>query len=267
MSRLPLRIAILECDTPFPKTKEKYGGFGGVFTSLMETAVTENCHPLSEKLSPKDLDIKIFHVVENETNYPNLDDFDGVLITGSKHNSFDDEPWILRLVDFVKEVLAQKRVRLVGICFGHQITARALGAKVGRSPKGWELSVTDVKLTEAGKKLFEQDQLVCSPTVSSLFEATTNIAPSPCSKCTKTKSTKHRQESTSGATPRCVKSTACGRRVSSSPCKATQNTTAISSAKCWTRDWRPAFSHKSSMMRPSREFMLPMMVSLLGQRS
>lgn len=259
MSRLPLRIAILECDTPFPKTKEKYGGYGGVFTSLMETAITEKCHPLSEKLSPKDLDIKIFHVVENETNYPNLDDFDGVLITGSKHNSFDDEPWILRLVDFVKEVLAQKTVRLVGICFGHQITARALGAKIGRSPKGWELSVTQVNLTEAGKKLFEQDQLVGSP-LTRIIEVMSNNAPSPCSKCTKTKFTKHHQESTFGATRRCVKFTACGGKASSSPCKAIQNTTEILSAKCWMRDWRPASSRRSSTTRPSREFMPPMTV-------
>jgi len=34
MASLPLRIAILECDTPLPGTSSKYGGYGGVFTSL-----------------------------------------------------------------------------------------------------------------------------------------------------------------------------------------------------------------------------------------
>ena len=159
MPSLPLRIAILECDTPFPNAKKTYGGFGGIFEALMMSAVTTHCHPLAFKVNPEDLDISKFDVV-NKQEYPDLNDVDGILITGSKHNSFDDEPWILKLVEFVKKVMDRDSVRLVGICFGHQITARALGAKVGRSPKGWELSVTDVKLSEAGKKLFEQDQLV-----------------------------------------------------------------------------------------------------------
>lgn len=159
MPSLPLRLAILECDTPFPNAKKTYGGFGGIFESLLNSAVTTHCKPLVSSLSPKDLDIKKYNVVDKQ-EYPKLEDVDGILITGSKHNSFDDEPWILQLVEFVKTILNQDRVRLVGICFGHQITARALGAKVGRSDKGWELSVTDVKLSEAGKKLFEQDVLV-----------------------------------------------------------------------------------------------------------
>jgi GMP synthase-like glutamine amidotransferase len=54
------------------------------------------------------------------------------------HNSFDNEVWIVKLVEFVKSVLAQDRVRLIGICFGHQIIGRALEQKVGRSDRGWE---------------------------------------------------------------------------------------------------------------------------------
>lgn len=70
-------------------------------------------------------------------------------------NAFDDDPWIVRLVDFVKEVLAQDRVRIIGVCYGHQIVARALGAKVARSESGaWEVSVCRVAQTEKGKELF-----------------------------------------------------------------------------------------------------------------
>ena len=157
----PLRIAILECDTPLPNTKATYGGYGGLFTSLLKSAAATHAHRLASRVTPEDIDIKIYNVVEKQ-EYPNLEDVDGILLTGSKHNSFDDEPWILKLVDFVKKVLEQDRGRLVGICFGHQITARALGAKVGRSDKGWELSVTDVELTDAGKRLYNQDKLVSS---------------------------------------------------------------------------------------------------------
>lgn len=71
------------------------------------------------------------------------------------YNAFDDEPWVVRLVEFVKEVLAQSRVRVIGVCYGHQIAARALGAKVAKSEGGaWEVSVCQVETTKKGKELF-----------------------------------------------------------------------------------------------------------------
>ena len=58
-------------------------------------------------------------------------------------------------MDFVNEVLAHSQVRVIGVCYGHQIVGRALGAKVARSEGGaWEVSVCQVNLTEKGKKLF-----------------------------------------------------------------------------------------------------------------
>lgn len=70
-------------------------------------------------------------------------------------NAFDNDPWILHLVDFVREVLAQDRVKIVGVCYGHQIVGRVLGAKVARSESGaWEVSVCQVIQTEKGKELF-----------------------------------------------------------------------------------------------------------------
>jgi len=80
-------------------------------------------------------------------------------MTHIEHNSFDNAPWIVRLVDFTKKVLAQNRVRLIGVCFGHQIIGRALGAKVDRSPIGWEISVSPVKLSTKGEELFGQKDL------------------------------------------------------------------------------------------------------------
>jgi GMP synthase-like glutamine amidotransferase len=64
-------------------------------------------------------------------------------------------------VDFVKKILfEQTRVRLIGVCFGHQIIGRALGQKVGRSEGGWEISVTPMQLTAKGKELFGVEELV-----------------------------------------------------------------------------------------------------------
>jgi GMP synthase-like glutamine amidotransferase len=77
-----------------------------------------------------------------------------------EHDSFLDVPWINKLVEFTQKVYAQDRVRLIGICFGHQIIGRALGVPVGRSDIGWEIAVCDINLTEKGRELFGKEKLV-----------------------------------------------------------------------------------------------------------
>lgn len=67
----------------------------------------------------------------------------------------------------MKKVLAQDRVRIIGVCYGHQIVGRAMGAKVARSEEPvWEVSVSDVRLTPKGKELFRKELLVCSRVLS-----------------------------------------------------------------------------------------------------
>ena len=61
---------------------------------------------------------------------------DGWLITGSRHGAYEDHPMIAPLEAFIRESYAQA-VPLVGICFGHQIMAQALGGRVVQHPDGW----------------------------------------------------------------------------------------------------------------------------------
>jgi hypothetical protein len=79
--RPPLRIAILECDTPLKQTQAKYGGYGGVFTALLSKAADALDQPdiISSK---KVLEISTFDVV-NKQEYPDLENIDAVLLTGS----------------------------------------------------------------------------------------------------------------------------------------------------------------------------------------
>lgn len=52
---------------------------------------------------------------------------------------------------------------MIGVCYGHQIIARALGGKISRNPGGWELGVCKMDMTPIGQKLFGKDTLVgCS---------------------------------------------------------------------------------------------------------
>ena len=82
-------------------------------------------------------------------------------------NAFDDSPWLLSLVEFTRKVLRQKRVKIIGVCFGHQIVGRAMNAKVARNNQGWEVSVCEVKLTGKGREVFGKDTLVCQPLTAS----------------------------------------------------------------------------------------------------
>lgn len=155
----PLRLAILEADTPLPGIRAKYRSYGGVFTHLFERAVAslEPPQPLSSQLT-----ISAHDVVNDLSSYPDPETIDAVLITGAKHSAFDNDEWILRLVQYTKRLLEGGKVRVIGVCFGHQIVGRALGAQVGRNTRGWELSVIPMELTDEGKRIFGSESLVRS---------------------------------------------------------------------------------------------------------
>ena len=74
-------------------------------------------------------------VVKGEA-LPDPADLEGVLVTGSPAGVYDDAAWISLLMDFIRQAAAVD-VPQVGICFGHQILAEALGGKVVKSDKGW----------------------------------------------------------------------------------------------------------------------------------
>ena len=84
---------------------------------------------------------RTFRVVEGE--FPaSVRDCDGWLITGSRHGTYEDHPWIAPLEQFIRDAFAA-RVPMVGVCFGHQIIAQAMGGKVERHAGGWAVGATD----------------------------------------------------------------------------------------------------------------------------
>lgn len=103
---------------------------------------------------------------------------DAWLITGSKNAAYDEDPWIVVLEEFLRQAYYVK-VPIVGICFGHQLLAQALGGKVEKSPKGWGVGVHDYQLKVSPKWLvdaprsftiqaFHQDQVVELPIAASV---------------------------------------------------------------------------------------------------
>lgn len=92
-------------------------------------------------LAGRGFDFRTWHVEAME--FPqSVHDCDGWLITGSRHGVYEDHPFIKPLEEFVRTSIAEK-VPLVGVCFGHQLIAQAMGGKVERHDGGWAVGPTD----------------------------------------------------------------------------------------------------------------------------
>jgi GMP synthase-like glutamine amidotransferase len=78
-----------------------------------------------------------------ESDIPNkANAADGWLITGSKHGVYEDHNWIAPLEDLIRKIYAAQ-MPLIGVCFGHQIIAQALGGKVEKYKGGWSIGHTE----------------------------------------------------------------------------------------------------------------------------
>jgi GMP synthase-like glutamine amidotransferase len=97
-------------------------------------------------------------------------DADGWLITGSKHGAYEDLPFIKPLESFIRDAYAEG-VPQVGICFGHQIMAQALGGKVAKYEGGWAVGRKDYAFDGQTLKLnaWHQDQVIEKPQDAEVF--------------------------------------------------------------------------------------------------
>ncbi|XP_010525773.1 PREDICTED: gamma-glutamyl peptidase 1-like [Tarenaya hassleriana] len=120
--------------------KDTYGGYFNVFKSLL---AEEGEHWDS------------FPVVAGEfPDEKDLDSYDGFVISGSAHDAFKDDDWILKLCSLV-EKLDQMKKKLLGICFGHQIICRVKGGKVGPARNGPVLGLGTITLVNEAAKIGE----------------------------------------------------------------------------------------------------------------
>ena len=128
---MTLRICILESDDLHPTMQDTFIGFGQMFKQLFSAQEAA-------------LDCQVFNVVRGE--YPSAEqEFDAYLVTGSKADSFANDPWIVTLRDYLHTRFSRGDV-LLGICFGHQILALVLGGDTQRSNKGWGIGVHRYRL-------------------------------------------------------------------------------------------------------------------------
>jgi len=128
-----MKIGILKTDAVRPEWVPTYGEYPDMFVQLFK------------RVDPA-LTFETWDVEQGQLP-TNIDDISGFVITGSKSSVYDDKPWIRRLEALVRQYHAENR-KLVGICFGHQLIAQALGGVVDKSPKGWGVGVHSYDLTD-----------------------------------------------------------------------------------------------------------------------
>lgn len=117
-------IAVLITGDPTPSSRERHGDYGRLFKDLLNREGVEwGFFDTRLQQYPKD----IFK-------------YQTYVITGSASTAHEDEPWILKLKDFIKR-LHEAELKILGVCFGLQVVAGALGGETGVNPSGWELGL------------------------------------------------------------------------------------------------------------------------------
>ena len=147
-----MKLAILETGRPPGDLAQRFGDYPAMFAKM---------------LGPE-FEVQSFDVTAGELPDPAARD--AVLITGSPAGVYEDHDWLPGLFDFIR---AAKDSKMIGVCFGHQAMAEALGGHVEKSDKGWGAGLHHYTITrpepwldgarEIAAPASHQDQVVVQP--------------------------------------------------------------------------------------------------------
>jgi GMP synthase-like glutamine amidotransferase len=146
-----MKLAILETGRPPGDLAEQFGDYPSMF----------------ERLLGPEFEVERFDVPTGELP---TDSHEAIVITGSPAGVYDPLPWIEPFQQFIRGAAG---TRMVGVCFGHQIMAEALGGHVEKSDKGWGAGLHHYSITrrepwmdgesQVAIPASHQDQVVIQP--------------------------------------------------------------------------------------------------------
>lgn len=117
-------VAVLITGDPAPASKAKHGDYGELFKTLLDR---------------QGIGWAFFDTRLNQ--YPSdIEKHQAYIITGSASTAHENLPWIQELKSFIR-CLHKAQKKILGVCFGHQVLAAALGGETEINPNGWELGL------------------------------------------------------------------------------------------------------------------------------
>ena len=128
-----MRICLLKCGSIYDNLKDKFVDYDQMFIDVFRKyapAISFDIYEVYNKIYP-----------ENPAQY------DGFLSSGSLSSVYDPEPWISQYQAFVARLHKEEK-KHVGICFGHQMIAQALGGRVEKAGQGWGMGIKETMLKQ-----------------------------------------------------------------------------------------------------------------------
>jgi GMP synthase-like glutamine amidotransferase len=126
------RVGLLQVGHIDPKSRHIAGDYPQLFQAL---------------LAEHDIEVVPYNVIDDGRWPTSLDECGGWIMSPSRNSVYDDVEWIKDAEEVVRELVATERP-FVGVCFGHQLLAQALGGKVERHDDGWAVGVQTYDVIE-----------------------------------------------------------------------------------------------------------------------
>ncbi len=152
------KLGVLVTGPMIPELRETHGEYDDIFARFFVDNADEDSDAGNNSWQ-----LKPYRVLENI--FPqSVNDADGWLITGSRYGVYEAHDWIKPLEEFIRKA-QQENVPMVGICFGHQIMAQALGGAVEKYKDGWIVGdqTYRTKHNDFHILAWHQDQVIVKP--------------------------------------------------------------------------------------------------------